>query len=678
MFNTRDHIRQYITVIIVQIITLLVLGNLKGLQIQSIFSVLGITLAYLLAQMIYWWSFINFFSYLPAWLYPLITFILSGSIMMFLGNLIPGIIISDIKTSLRVVMILTGMSGILAGIMSLDIDQQFDRFVTKKLVAKHEKPEQTEVPGFLFLEIDGLGEKAFQQAIKLGKMPTLKRWYDEKTHQLIQWETDFTSQTGSMQSGILFGNNTDIPAYRWWDRKNDRTVRSGNFWDADKIEKRLSNGHGLLAYGGTSRANMFSGDASESLFTLSMVLNRSRETGPGFYMYLVNPFVIAHLFTNFIAAVFKEWGQALRQKLRRDIFIVNSRNFFYAFIRAADAFFLQDITTLLVSNDLLRGMPAIYATYSGYDNVGHYAGSDTPEALDTLKRIDRDFARLEHLAQRAPRPYHIIVLSDHGQSTGGTFRKAQGISLEQLVKSSINEDSKVIATSDINEAWDHINTFLSDSIQADSRLARVLRTMVRSKIHNGLVEIGKNDEMSKTESHSLTDKDDSLIVYGSGSAGLIYFRDSEERLTYEDIQQRCPDLILTLLRQPGIGFIVVRSSENGDLVLGKSGIYFLNHNTFEGRNPLADFSLNAVQLLKRESSFPNCPDIIVNTSFDPETGYICTFENQVSHHGGLGGEQSHPFIFFPSGLSYDEKPLIGAESVYHLLRGWRKEIQAIG
>ena len=111
------------------------------------------------------------------------------------------------------------------------------------------------------------------------------------------------------------------------------------------------------------------------------------------------------------------------------------------------------------------------------------------------------------------------------------------------------------------------------------------------------------------------------------------------------------------------------------MVIGKTGIYFLDHDILEGYNPLADYSPHAIQLLKRESSFPNCPDIIVNTRLDPQTGCILSFENQVSHHGGLGGEQSRPFVFFPVDLPYEDKPLIGAESIYRLLKGWRSGLQ---
>ena len=110
-------------------------------------------------------------------------------------------------------------------------------------------------------------------------------------------------------------------------------------------------------------------------------------------------------------------------------------------------------------------------------------------------------------------------------------------------------------------------------------------------------------------------------------------------------------------------------------MIGKGGIHYLVDDKVEGMDPLADFGPNAARHLRRESSFSNCPDLLVNTVYDPITQELAGFENQVSHHGGMGGPQNHPFILRPVVLPYDGTPIIGAESVHHLLRGWREQVQ---
>jgi len=92
-------------------------------------------------------------------------------------------------------------------------------------------------------------------------------------------------------------------------------------------------------------------------------------------------------------------------------------------------------------------------------------------------------------------------------------------------------------------------------------------------------------------------------------------------------------------------------------------------------DPLAVYGPNAVMHVKRESGFPDCPDIIVNTLYNPQTEELAGFENQVSHHGGLGGPQNRPFILYPAELPYDGKPIIWAKNVYQQLRNWRDEVQ---
>lgn len=669
-------ILQYAIITIVNAVTLLLLTVfMKDFQIQSLEGAIGVALVYMLAQVIYWWLFIDFFSRLPVWLYPLITFLLAGGILLILGNLLPGIWIVGISTAIWITMILTSVSAVLGSLLSLDIDSIVDQRITQKFIRRVGKTTETSIPGFLFLQIDGLSEKVLRQALNRGNMPNLKHWLDAGTHQITGWETDFTSQTGAMQAGMLLGNNKNIPAYRWWDRQQGRIIKVGDPIDAEAIESRLSSGNGLLSMGGVSRGNLFSGDSSESLFTSSTLLNRKRKTGPGYYLFLVNPFLVARLITRFLLRIVKEWWQAWRQRKRGDSYTVNSRNFFYAFLRAAAGPFLQDLTTNIVISDVLRGMPAIYNLYVGYDDIAHYAGMEAPESYETLTEIDRYIARIERTLKAAPRPYHMIILSDHGQSTGPTFEAAHGITLEHLVKGLIDPANPVYAAVSASEAWDYVNTFLNESIYADSRTAKVLRTMLRSRTRSGVVTLGPHQKPKEFEKEQSGIQNAQIIVLSSGCTGLIYFAHSNQRITYEEIQSRHPELILGLVEHPGIGFVLVHSAENGAMILGKEGIYFLDHDLVEGKNPLENYSYHTPALLRRESSFSNCPDILVNTTYHPENQELCGFENQVSHHGGLGGPQNHPFLIYPDCLPLDGKPIVGAESVYHILADWRNATQ---
>ena len=670
---------QMIAIVIIQSLTLIMLTVvLPGLSVDSWLSAFVVAGALILAQSLYWWLFVTFLTWLPVWLYPLLTFVLSGIVVFLVANFIPGIIVNDIGTGIWISLTLTAVNAILGGLLSIDLDEKFDTNVTQKLVNRRGEINETDVPGFLFLEIDGLGEKLFHQALNEGHMPTLKRWLDERTHTITSWETEFTSQTGAMQPGILLGNNAEIPAFRWWNRKLGRLEMSNNPLDSKALEARLSNGRGLLSDGGASRGNMFSGDASESMLTYSTLLERGRTSSPGFYLYLLSPYVVARLVTRFFAEMVKEWWQAAQQKRRKDKYIVKARSPKYAVLRAFLGSFMQDLITFIVIGDVLRGVPAVYALYASYDDLSHFAGMQTPEAFESLQHTDRYFARIERALKFAPRPFHIVILSDHGQSEGPTFEAAYGVSLEQLVKGLVKGDEKIYASMDTSESWDSINAFLNESVNANTRTARVLRTAMRSKVNqDGLVEVGPDRDPNSIRKIKLKPEDSEIIVLTSGCTGLINFTDAKERMTYEEIQEHYPDLIPNLVSHPGIGFVLVRSAKDGDLVLSKDGIHFLDDGTVEESDPLAVYSPNASKHLKLESSYENCPDLIVNTKYDPVTEELCGFEDQVSHHGGLGGPQNFAFVFHPKSLPINGEPIVTSTSVYKLLRGWREQVQSL-
>lgn len=641
---------------------------LPGLTVNSIGAALLMTGALILVQSVYWWVFINFFTWLPVWLYPIVSFVLTGFAVYYAGEFVPGITVDSAWTGLWISFWFTVVSAVVGAALSLDMDSKFDRNVTRKLVERRGKPIETDVPGYIFLEIDGLSEKLLHKALDEGYMPVLKSWIDRGTHTISGWETDFSAQTGSMQPGILLGNNEGIPAYRWWDRTQGRIVMSGDPRDLVVLEKHLSNGHGLLSDGGASRGNMYSGDASESLMTYSTMMQRTHQRSPGFYAYLISPFVIGRLLTRYFMDVGREWWEASAQRRRKDKYRVTARNIPYAFFRALLGPLLQDLITYTVISDMVRGVPAVYALYPGYDDVSHFAGMQTEDAFKVLTETDHYFSRVEKALEFAPRPYHLVVLSDHGQSEGPTFEAAYGMDLKKLVQSLVKGDEEVFASLETNEMWDNVNGFLTESVNADSRTASVARTMLRSKTReDGTVNVGP-DKVSEEQKQAQTAN---IIVMGSGCTGLINFRYATQRLSYERIQGTYPDLIPGLVTHPGIGWVLVRSDENGDMVIGKKGIYFLDKNEFERENPLAIYSPNAVKLLQRESSFEHCPDILVNTTYDPVTEELCGFENQASHHGGLGGPQNHAFILHPVELKAPDEPIVGAQEVYRVLRGWR-------
>ncbi len=520
---------------------------------------------------------------------------------MFVANILPGIEIDSWVTGLRITLWMTIVNGFLSTFLSIDEDAIVDRVVTRRMVKKHGKIETTTEPGFVFLEIDGLGEGQLHKAIDEGFMPNLKGWLDRGSHVITGWETDYSAQTGAMQSGILLGNNNNIPAYRWWDRSEQRIVISGDPRDAIKIEKNLSTGRGLLADGGASRGNMFSGDADESILTMATVLSKERGRGPGFYFYLFSPSILLRLLARFFAECVIEWKDAWLQKRHKDPYRISARKWSYAFLRGFMGPFMQDLATYMVVSDMMRGLSAVYALYPAYDDLSHFAGMHSPEAFKSLHETDRYFARIENALKFSPRPYHIVVLSDHGQTLGITFENAFGITLEKLVQSLLKGEGEVYAAQKTHETWDKLGAVLDESIQDNTRTANLIDNMLKNKKEGDVVVVGPQAEDEKARKSK-------VVIFGSGGAGLIYFTHSPERMTLEQIQQENNDLLVGLYTHPGVDFVMVKSAEHGNMVIGKGGVYYLDDDKVEGKiNPLAHYGSQRSPPLEERSQFFQLP-----------------------------------------------------------------------
>lgn len=163
------------------------------------------------------------------------------------------------------------------------------------------------------------------------------------------------------------------------------------------------------------------------------------------------------------------------------------------------------------------------------------------------------------------------------------------------------------------------------------------------------------------------------MVLASGNMGLIYLTDHKKRLKYEEMNLLYPDLIPGLAKHEGIGFILVESNVHGPLVIGKNGTYYLKDDTVEGDNPLAAFGPNAVMHIRRTNNFQYTPDILVISFYDSDRNEVAAFEELVGSHGGIGGEQSFPFILYPADWDIEDG-LIGAERVH---QAFKKELEKL-
>ena len=160
--------------------------------------------------------------------------------------------------------------------------------------------------------------------------------------------------------------------------------------------------------------------------------------------------------------------------------------------------FVRDLVVFGVLTDMMRGRPAVYATFASYDEVAHHSGLERADTLEALRKLDQQFGRIARARRYAPRPYEIVVLSDHGQTQGATFKQRHGYGLDELVERSL-------ATASVAGVRRRRRAAGASSATPSTRRPAARR--------------------SKRAKNDVSDRD--VVVLGSGNLGLVYLMDAD-------------------------------------------------------------------------------------------------------------------------------------------------------
>ena len=525
----------------------------------------------------------------------------------------------------------------------------------------------TTVPGVVFVQVDGLSAPLLQWALRSGDLPTLSRWVRSGSHTPRTWHVQLPSTTPASQAGLLHGASAEIPAFRWYEKESGRLLVANHPRDAAVIQERLTDGHGLLADDGASISNIFTGDASTALLTMSAVADRTTRHGPsrGYATYFINPYGLSRSLVLSVGEMVKERHQGRRQR-RRSVEPRIDRHGSYVLLRAVTNVLLRDVNAALIVEQMMAGRSSIYCDFTDYDEIAHHAGPTRPESLASLAGLDHLIGVLETAAEQAPRPYQFVVLSDHGQSQGATFRQRHGQTLEELVRDLLaGGEGTVSAATGVEETAGPANTLLSSVGQEKGLTGRTVRRVTRER------SVG--DEV-RLEGPTPVGEGD-VVVIASGNLAMVYLTRFPGRVGLEELEVAHPGLLAALVSHPGIGYVVVRSARHGDVVLGRDGTRFLDEDRVEGRDPLAPFGERAVREVRRHIRLAHVGDLVVNSPLYPGTEEVAAYEELVGNHGGLGGWQTEGVLVHPSAWSLDEDvPIEGADAVHAQLVQWLRQL----
>ncbi|WP_433158295.1 alkaline phosphatase family protein [Kribbella sp. CA-247076] len=593
-----------------------------------------------------------------GWPAVLVLAVAGQAVVLALALLVlPGVETTSFTAVLAASWIAAAGGTILAWLVTSGTSEAFTAALVRRARRQRTRVDDPDVPGVIFVQLDGVPYPVMRWAVMASTLPTLSRWVRRDAHRLVEWTPRLPATTPASQLGILHGRIDVVPAFRWYDRELGRVLVANRRPDAVVIEKRASDGRGLLAGGGVSVSNLFSGDAARSLLTMSRFELRrgSADTRRRVAWYLVRPDGFAASLYGATAEIVRERFQARRQH-RLDIQPRVHRGWVFAVLRAVTNVVLRDLNTALVAEEITRGTHVVYVDYVDYDEVAHHAGVLRPESVATLGRLDRALACLESVAAHSVRQYRFVVLSDHGQSQGTTFADRYGVDLSGLCAQLTSAD--VAAVEEPVESWGRLQGLLDDLAEGDGAGARVA--------HGAASRVRKRtDTAAETVSE--------LVVLGSGNLGLICVP-GPRRLTLEEIDDRWPALVPGLVDHDGIGFVGVLSAEHGPLAVGAAGVHRLTDGTVTGDDPLAPYGTQAPADVLRAVSMREAPDLYVNSTVDPDTGEVAAFEGLVGCHGGLGGWQDRALLLAPSDLPLPDAPIRGADQLHRVLAGYLEQL----
>jgi uncharacterized membrane protein YvlD (DUF360 family) len=577
-------------------------------------------------------------------------FLVNAISILIVARVLPDFQVGNILSAFIAGLVFSLINTIITGVISVDDEDSFYQGVVERLATRQTyKDKDLSTRGLVMMEIDGLSYHHIQKALKDGYMPNLQKLIDEDAYALSRVDCGLPSQTSACQAGIMFGDNDDIPAFRWYDKDQQKLFVSGK--DAGLLNDRYAKGNGLLR-GGSSINNMLAGDAEKSILTAANFKTGSsdekKRRAEDIYLLALNPYFLMRVIVLFLGEVILEIWQGWQQQRKKVEPRQDRLHKFYPFVRASMTVLMRDVSSYLLTLDIIRGAPSIYLTWPGYDEVAHHSGPWTADAFKTLRQYDRVIGRMKDVIERkAPRPYDLLILSDHGQSFGHTFLMRYGFSLKELVEKYVPQGTTVGQTAGGDDGTLQLASMAGE-------LQNVQDQGVGGAAGKAIVkQAGKYADRATSAQLAAGELTVpvSITVCGSGNLGQIYFDLYPRRIKQNELDAAYPGLVDALVKHEGIGVVVVADEAGVPIALGKKGQRNLHTNVVTGDDPLkmyGDPDLRAAQV-RRVADFAHVGDIMVLSTVYPD-GTVAAMEELIGSHGGMGGEQTDAFLLHPNDM----------------------------
>jgi hypothetical protein len=463
----------------------------------------------------------------------------------------------------------------------------------------------------IILQIDGLGYADALEAIHAGHMPFLKKLLSEEEYEILKYRSGIPSSTPYVQAGILYGDNSEIPSFRWWDRQEKKTIQVIDNTFAGVDYKYFKKSKPLLKKG-AAIASLFAG-GSKSAFAVSYV-----DRGTSRITNAFSKDIFIQLLMNPLQNIRWHW-HTFKKTLRISLEIVKSiikkRAVDWAHfpMYLLDQLFLFYPTSIAIKKALGANYPVTYAGFYSYDNVSHIFGKKTSHGNGILKDIDNALKSISKV-MKEKKGTELIILSDHGETKFNYIANKTGKTFAEIVSAYLPEHE--------------ISEIPGKTIKP--------QTKTKGKIH---------------------------LAYTGGLAHL-YDTSRTRRMSYKQIVKKFPGLIEKIVKNPEIAGAIVKDG-NDNLFITQENVYSLNPPlSYNVKQFLTRFDHPEIvaKQLSALNSFKNSGDIIIIA--EHENDLQISFETLVCGHGSVGGGQSHPFILLKKSHKLDTKSMTDARELH--------------
>lgn len=302
---------------------------------------------------------------------------------------------------------------------------------------------QSNRPGLLMIQVDGLSRPQFERAVKNDEMPFLKKLMTKEHYHLHTNYSGLPASTPAVQAELFYGIKTVVPAFSFMDHESREIIRMYEPAGASKVEQRIVDEKcvGLLR-GGSAYSDNFTGGAKEeeAHFCASSM-------GWGAALKAANPFALLILLLSNFYSVIRIIAFGLLEVVLSLVDFARGlahghdllKELKFIPTRVAICILLRELCVIGGKIDISRGLPIVHINFLGYDEQAHRRGPESKFAHWTLKGIDDAIKRLAREASLSKwRNYEVWVYSDHGQCVATSFVKRRGYSIREAVDQAIS------------------------------------------------------------------------------------------------------------------------------------------------------------------------------------------------------------------------------------------------